>query len=430
MKMCSTLALALAAATLTVSAVADTTTAAAPTAAPNAAQHAAAVTARQAKIAQAKADTLRALHTRAAAAADASQPKSLGSNTYPGLPSLNPVRAYPPSCASYPLPDAPSGPSSEVYSTIMPFYTRDVAGQVHNPEQVGVTVWRVACSTGGSVTPYNSTGQFYNAITFMRIDRSAANEGNTDVFPTFPFLALAQDPVAVTDNAAIVRAASEPNTWVDDGLYDSPIFNSTTYVLENELRADANGNVDLTYNHQYSDAFTLYVDPYLSDANPGIVTLPINAYAPTRTTYPDAFNPLPITGYMTTSWFAPDHGGEGMTIQVYDNGPSDPNNRTLAAGWYASDSTGRPFWLFIQATMPAGATSVQAQAYYTSGGGFAGSQGNATTLPWGTVTFSFPDCNHVNFTYNGQTDATTAGPGGSGTRSWIRVANEDGLACE
>ena len=432
MKICSTLALAFAAAAFNLPAVADSSAAPSPKAAPDAAQHAAAITTRQATLAQLKANTARALRTHAAAAnADVARPKSQGSETSPGSPSPNPVRAYPPSCASYPLPDAPSGPSSEVYSVAMPFYTRDLAGQVHTPEVVGVTIWRIACSSGGTATPYNSTGDFYNAMTLMRIDRSAANEGQTtNGFPTFPILFLAQSPLTGTEPQALVRAASEPNTWVDDGLYDAPIINSTTYVLENFLVAGTNGDVDLGYNHQYSDAFTLFVDPYLSDADPGIYQIPINAYAPTSSTYPDAFNPLPIDGYMSTSWFDPDHNGEGMTVQVYDNGPSDPGHRTFASTWYTYDSTGRPYWLVAQGTIAVGATSFQADAYYANGGGFAGSAGDATLTSWGTVTYSFANCNTLNFSFNGSTDGTTAGPGGSGTRSWVRIANENGLGCE
>lgn len=426
MKTLSTLVLVVAASTLSLSAGA----ADAP-AAPNAAEHAAAVAAKQAKLAQIKADTARVLQSNAAAArAAASNTKAQGTNTYPGSPVPNPVRAYPPSCAAYPLPDKASGPSSEIYSTVMSLYTRDISGATHDPEQVGVTIWRIACSTGGSPTPYNSTGQFYNAMTFLRIDRTAANEGNTEVFPTFPFLSLSQAPLTGSEDAAVVRAATEPNTWVSDGTFDSPIYNSTTYVLENFLTLDSSGNVDPAYNHQYSDAFTLFVNPFFSSSTPGVVAFPINAYSPTTSTYPDAFNPLPIDGYESTSWFDPAHDGEGMLVQIYDNGASDTGHRTIATGWYTYDPTGRPFWILAQGTMAVGATSVQATAYYTTGGGFAGGAGAATTTQWGTVTFSFPDCNHMNFTYNGQTDATTAGPGGTGSRSWVRIANINGLACE
>jgi len=347
--------------------------------------------------------------------------KAYGHNTSPGSPTPNAYRTYPPSCAAYPLPDAPSGPAGQIYTTTMQFWTRDAAGNPVTPEVVGVTIWRIACSSGGYVTPYNTTGNFYNSMTLMRVDRDASVDHHRDLpYPTFPFLQTNQGTTDLTDDSTRVRAAAEPNTVMADGSYDSPIYDSTTYVLENF-------NLGANYYHEYNDAFTLIINPGLGDPDPGVRTFDIAAYSPTTSTYPDAFNPLPIDGYLSTSWFSPDHGGEGMEVQVYDG---DANSRTFTAGWYASDSTGRPFWLFAQGNVPIGATTVQTTAVYVSGGGFAGSAGNATTNQWGTVTFSFPDCNHMHFTYNGQTDAATAGPSGNGTRDWIRVANTNGLACE
>jgi len=406
----SRLALAVVAGAFTVPALADTPTAA------DIASHNALISTARAQIAKATADAR-------AQTASADGAKAYGQNTYPGSPAPNAYRAYPPSCAAYPLPDKPSGPQDQIYSTQMPFWTRDSNGNVQTAEQVTVTVWRIACSSGGSITPYNSTGNFYNAMTFFRVDRSTANEGRSDVYPTFPLLQTNQGGLAWDNIATQVRAAMEPNTVITDGPYDAPIYYSTTYVLENF-------NATPAFNHQYSDAFTLSVNPGLGSANPGTVLFNIDAYSPTSSTYPDAFNPLPIDGYLSTSWYSPDHNGEGMMVQVLDNGPTDTTHQTFAATWYTYDSTGRPYWIITQGTMAVGATSVQADAYYTNGGGFAGSAGDATLVPWGTITFNFPNCNTMNFAYNGQTDGTTAGPGGSGTRTWIRIANVNGLACE
>jgi len=412
----SRLALTVAVGAFTVPALADVPSAA------DIAAHNALVASKRAQLADAMAQA-KALRVVPAVAAGA---KALGQNTYPGSPTPNPYRTYPPSCAAYPLPDAPSGPTDQIYSRQMPFWTRDPNGNPLSPEIVTVTIWRIACSSGGSVTPYNSTGNFYNSMTFLRVDRSSANDNHSDYYPTFPWLQTNQGGLAWGNQAANVRAASEPNTVEADGPYDAPIISSTTYVLENY-------NANPAFYHEYNDAFTLSINPGLGSADPGTQLFDIPAYNPgsaSNPAYPDAFNPLPIDGYMSTSWYSPDHGGEGMTVQVYDNGPSDTGNRTFAAGWYASDATGRPFWLLAQGTVPVGATSVQTTAYYTNGGGFAGSAGNATVNTWGTVTFSFQDCNHMHFTYNGQTDAATAGPSGSGSRDWIRVANENGLGCE
>jgi hypothetical protein len=349
--------------------------------------------------------------------------KAYGQNTYPGSPGANPYRTYPPSCAAYPLPDAPSGPDDQIYRTTMPFWTRDAAGDVLAPEIVGVTIWRIACSSGGSVTPYNSNGTFYNSMTFFRVDRSSANEGHPDYYPTLPLLQTTQQTSDLSDQSTYIRLAAEPNTVVSEGQYDAPLYNSTTFVLENY-------NLGSDYYHEYNDAFTLVVNPALAVSDGGAIFFNIDAYSPTTSTYPDAFNDLPIDGYMSTSWYDPSHPGEGITVQVYDNGDSDPTHRTFAAFWYTYDSTGRPYWLVAQGTIDVGATSFQADVTYTDGGGFAGAGGTATQVDWGTISGSFPDCNTMNFSFDGNTDAATAGPGGSGTRTWLRLASQNIITCE
>ncbi len=86
----------------------------------------------------------------------------------------NPYRAYPPSCASYPLPDTPGG--SDRQSATVPLYTRDGAGNPGTPENVTITIWRVACSSSGFESPYNFDGGA-NAMMLMRIDRSSNSQG-------------------------------------------------------------------------------------------------------------------------------------------------------------------------------------------------------------------------------------------------------------
>ena len=46
------------------------------------------------------------------------------------------------------------------------------------------------------------------------------------------------------------------------------------------------------------------------------------------------------------------------------------------------------------------------------------------------MNISFPDCTTMNFDFNGSTDAVAGGPGGSGSRTWHRLAEVNGLNCE
>src|SRR5690606_1293590 len=87
------------------------------------------------------------------ASAGAVQAKAMGKARYPGTPMANPYRAYPPSCAADPLPDD-SGGNGVILSQDLPLYTKDQNGRAA-PETVKVTLWRVACSSGNSKTPYN-----------------------------------------------------------------------------------------------------------------------------------------------------------------------------------------------------------------------------------------------------------------------------------
>lgn len=327
----------------------------------------------------------------------------------PGVRLANPYRAYPPSCAADPLPDTPSG--GLIVSQQMQLYTRDSAGTPYTPETVTITIWRLPCSSSGNLTPYNVDG-LANAITLMRITRTGTS---TDIFPTFPDIRA--DQGSSTGN--FVRSAVEPNTVISEAPFDSPILASTTYVLEN-YPADSLG---YTY---YNYDFDLIIDPVINGVS--ALDIPVGGYSPTQSGYPGAFQDLPIDGYMSASWYDPAHVGEGMLTQIIDN--SDLT-RTFFAAWYSYDDLGIPFWITASGSFADGANVVDATGYYQTGGGFAGDFGSSSSQHiWGTLTFSFPDCGSMSFTFNGQADQVQGGPAGNGSRTWTRIADTNGLNCE
>ena len=387
---------------------------AATTSVPDAAAHNAAVSAVRARLAAA----------RSAAVTSGTGTKAMGQYVYPGAPMANPYRAYPPSCAAYPLPDKASGPASGIYSVRMPLFTRDAAGNAKSPETVTVTIWRMACSSSGALTPYNTDGG-YNAMTLMRIDRDPANDHHTDVYPTFPLLLIKQLGVGYNDVASLVRAANEPNTVLSDGMFDAPLMDSATYVLENF-------NYGAAFNHLYSYAFNLQIEPYATGLNPAEFQIP--AYDPKPSTYPDAFNPLPLDGYMSGTWYDPQKSGEGMQIEVAEQVDGSGNVvRPFVFNWYTYDDGGTPFWISGDGIVdPAHPTSVTAGAIYVTGGGFAGnfSPSSVVRSNWGTVTFQFIDCNKIRFSYASVNPLPTGVPSGSGTLTWIRNTNVNGMSCE
>jgi len=336
--------------------------------------------------------------------------------TLSGPRTANPYRAYPPSCLADPLPTAKSGPFTQFQ---MQLYTRDSLGNAVTPETVTITLWRMACSSSGNLTPYN-TDHGSNAALLMRIDRDSTVDGHGDVYPTFTSLYSNQS----NSTGNLVRAAMEPNTVVSDGPYDAPVIVSTTYVLENYPYA----NSGFTY---FDYDFTLVIDPVFDSSCTGCQSVTINGYQPKQQDYPAAFANLPIDGYMSSAYFDPAHGGEGFVLEVYDN--PGGTTRTVFAAWYTYDPLGIPFWLTAQGTVQVGANAMTgAPVYYFTNGGFAGDFGSTSTIHnWGTMSMSWTSCNELKFTYNGATDPTIVnGPSGSGSRTWVRLSDINGLNCE
>lgn len=398
------LTLALVAGAVAVPALADETRALSP----------AAIAAHQASVSTVHADLarLKAAARPATAQSSDTREKAGVKSEFPGVPNASAYRAYPPSCAADPLPDQPSGPT---YSKRVNLYARNSAGDARL-EPVTVTIWRIACSSSGRLTPYNDD-RAKNAMTLLRIDRDSTN---SDFYPTFPQLLIDQGNNDYTNPESLVRAAVEPNTVISEAWYDSPILTSTTYVLESYPFGEG-------YIHKYGYQFYLLVNPNTGDDR-DMVEFDIPGYDPNQSSYPDAFAPLPIDGYFATTWYDPAHSGEGIQTQVY----VQPNGmRTFFASWFTYDPLGLPFWLVGQGDFRAGDASVTINATYQTGGGFAGNfGGNTTGHPWGTITFSFPNCDQMHFTYSGQTDSQTNGPSGSGTRDWRRLSDVNGMSCE
>jgi hypothetical protein len=336
---------------------------------------------------------------------------------------VNPDRAYPPSCLADGLSSssASADPNAQQLQLATPIYDSNT-GDYDLSETDTYTLWRVPCSGGTSAV-------------LLQIDRPSADEGNTDEYPLFPNLYVGSDSTPL-----YVRAPNDPNTAYSDTTVGSPLVSSNIYVLE--YYADPSSSDASAQNGNYNQAITLNIDTLAPDSNSNEVIGRINLPAYTASSfnnYPSANNPLEISGYVSGPWYDAAHSGEGLLIQVYDNG--DQATRTFAATWYTFDGLGMPFWLYAQAVVPiqgtaSGATNgyqvINAPVKYVTGGGFAGNfTPPVTNNTWGTMSFSFQDCNTLNFSYNGATGSNVnSGPAGSGTRQWTRVASTSGLVCQ
>lgn len=325
----------------------------------------------------------------------------------------SPYRAYPPSCLSDGLPfrsfpQTPTDPAAVQATLTLPgdpaaCLSASTAAECpvspgNYSEAVTVTAWRVACSGGKSAV-------------LVEFDRGASKEGNTTFYPTFPAIAITQNGHTLFP----VRLADDPNTFFTTTLSNTPLYSSDIFVLENYFNS-TDQQID------YNKAFTLIFDNTLQFTFPDY-----NAGQ-----YAAASQAVPISGYMSSNWYDPAHGGEGVLTQIFDN--NDGQTRTFSAAWYTFDKTGLPFWLYTQGSINIGAKSTgNLPVYYATNGGFAGAFGSSATFTqWGTMSFKFPDCSHMTFTFNGNADAVN-GPTTNGTnlqRTWLRIANINSITCQ
>jgi hypothetical protein len=351
-------------------------------------------------------DTHSQLLLKRASRAGAKSANTVTSAT-PGLPRANPLRTYPPSCLADPLPDQTSGPTYNQSVSLAAFNTN--TQQVDSTETVTIKVWRVACSSS----------DFYNSATLMRIDRSSTSQ---TIYPLFPAIRVSQGSIGYEDYPAnLVRMAVEPNTVISDTSVETPIKFDTTFVLEN-YDSTATGVFD------FNLPFGLQFDNLFATNNLAFIDVPL--YSPDAQTYPDAFQEIPISGYVSTNWYDPSADGEGIVLQVYERS-NDPDNLVIAFSWSTYDSNGIPYWLGGQVDIPRGTKTANVPMFYRTGGGFAGNNGAADPpISWGTSTISFPTCNTMALIYEANPGLPAGVPSGNGVRTWTRIANVNGLICE
>ena len=321
----------------------------------------------------------------------------------------NPAPAYPPSCFADGLPLGQAAKDPKAMSLPLTLHgdfnacfinpaapSYPIAQQECNySETVAITVSRVPCSGGKSAT-------------LLEIDRPTGMSGNTDSYPTFPGIWVQQGT-----HMDWIRLAQDANTTATQVFVNSPVYKNSVYVLENPIGAAP---------FDYNSAFTLTIDNNTGRA----VQFDFGDYH--AADYPAA-SPLSISGYLTGAWYDPAHGGEGMLVEVLDNG--DGATRTLFATWFTYDALGAPYWLAAQGSFPIGATRIDNVPVQTaSGGGFAGNFTAVSRAPWGTMSFTFPDCNTMTFTYAATSFLPANMPNGSGTRTWQRLGNIANLGCQ
>jgi hypothetical protein len=126
-----------------------------------------------------------------------------------------------------------------------------------------------------------------------------------------------------------------------------------------------------------------------------------------------------ITAGFTGNWFDPDQSGHGFSIEVL------PGNLMLAE-WFVFDPDGAQKWII--ATGPITGNTAVLQGYYPvgSGGRFPPSFDPAQlqNTPWGTLVFTFSDCNHGQVSWQPTVEGYS-----SGSLPIARLTMPAGLTC-
>jgi hypothetical protein len=374
------------------------------------------IAARTAAVARDNADLLRldthtaapgARHGTASGQASLVTPAATTATGDPATPFANAYRAYPPSCLADPLPFAVQGP---VWSknVVLAAYNPNTNG--YSTETVAITIWRVPCEK-------LNDGSFRSA-TLVGIDRATSLEG-TAPYPLFPGLRMTQGG----NSLKLVRIATEPNTVLSHVNVDTPVITSQTFVLEN-FASTATSTAVFNFNQAFDITYYNY---FAGDTGQ---TQHVDPYAPNATDYPNAYKPLPITGYLSGNWYDPNHNGEGMLIQTFEL-PGDTSQYVFTFAWFTYDANGLPYWLFGGTNVPAGTRGpITVPTTYNSNGGFAGNFGTSSnSAMWGNVTFNFNNCGSVTFNYASTTTAE-APPKGSGTRTWTKPIDINAIPCD
>ena len=130
---------------------------------------------------------------------------------------------------------------------------------------------------------------------------------------------------------------------------------------------------------------------------------------------------VPIGPGITGVWIDPAQSGHGFIIEIL---PGEPLR--MAARWYVFEPLGGPTWIAADGVVSGGKAVLTGYRITGSGARFASNfdPANVWEEPWGTLTFSFKDCNH------GSVEWLSSLPGyGTGAMDLLRLTLPAGLTC-
>jgi len=133
-------------------------------------------------------------------------------------------------------------------------------------------------------------------------------------------------------------------------------------------------------------------------------------------------NEISLGGYLSGSWYDPTQSGQGFQLEFTGQA------NTLIASWFtfAPDGSGKPIWIYAQGEYDPLQSVVTIPAAISSGTSFppAFHGSDITKTPWGTLSFTFTDCNHGSVAWKSSIPSY-----GSGTQELTRLTSMKGLSC-
>ncbi|HEX3895065.1 MAG TPA: hypothetical protein VHW73_02535 [Rudaea sp.] len=330
-----------------------------------------------------------------------SQTHALPLNVTPDEVFANPDRSYPPSCLNAPLALNLYTNDSKSVTGLLSLRGDPVStdpAESTFTESDTIVIFRVPCSGGKSAV----------LMEIIRPTNAAAYP-----YPIFPGVTIG--------SGYVPRIVADPNTFYSTTFAYDPVQVTQAYVFDRIY-----GVGDTT---DFNQALSIFVTNLQSGSSETTELFPIPAYNPAN--YAAASQPLPISGYLTGTWYDSAHSGEGIQTEVGDFGTAG-TQRFVSVSWYTYDATGTPYWLIGSGLITIGANSALVTLGYNTNGGFAGNFGSkATQALWGTINLSFPDCNTMTFDYaTTGTGIPTGVPTGSGSKTWKRLTQVNGLTCQ
>lgn len=128
---------------------------------------------------------------------------------------------------------------------------------------------------------------------------------------------------------------------------------------------------------------------------------------------------VPITAGFTGAWYDPNQSGHGIFLEVL------ANNQILA-WWFTFAPDGTQAWFGNVGAIDPATNTASVAALKTQGGQWIPNfnPANVTQPVWGTLVFSFTDCDH------GRVDFNSSVPGyGQGHMDLTRIVQVDTLSC-